>query len=264
MEPEANTEIAAPAELVQKTEELIYQVGQYGEVIVGSVLLFVIGVIAIYLAHKFAAKYIFPHFGKGRLVKVAGVALYALIIVTVSLLVLNGLGIDATRVGQIALVIVFISAVLIFFLLPFLPKLPYQIGHLVEFKGELGTVSAISPLFTTLQRADGTLIFFPNTSIMSAPVKNYSHISSRLIEINLSVRHGSDLAHVKQTLVDLMSRDKSVLKEQSPPTVFVTKADGVRIDLLAVCWVRNEDWVRTKSDLWEMILQTLNHDNDLA
>jgi small conductance mechanosensitive channel len=142
--------------------------------------------------------------------------------------------------------------------------LPFQIGHLLEVRGELGTVTAISPLFTTLEKFDGTMVFVPNTSIISTTIKNYSHISCRLIEINLSIQNDIHLERTKEVLIRLMTEDERVLEEPSAPAVFVMKANAVCIDLLAFCWVKNEDWFSTKSDLWEEIIITYNEDVRLA
>lgn len=102
--------------------------------------------LAIYLIHRIASKFLFPHFSKGRLIKVAGISLYALILLTTTLIVLISIGVDVTGIGQIALVSIFVIAVLTFFLLSFLPKLPFQTGHLLEVRGGLSTVITISPL----------------------------------------------------------------------------------------------------------------------
>ena len=258
MDTEARTDLS------QRAEEILRQINQYGDLILASLFIIVSGIVAIYLIHTAAVKFLLPHLSKGRLIKVTGVSVYALIMMATSLMVLHIVGVDVTVVSHIALVTIFVVAVLVFFLLPFLPKLPFQIGHLVEFRGELGTVSAISPLFTTLQKSDGTLVFVPHTSIVSMTIKNYSHISSRRIEINLRVRHDSDLDRTKQVLVKLMSEDERVLDEPSRPAVFVTNANAVCIDLLAVCWVNNEDWFSTQSDLWEKIVNILDEDIHLA
>jgi small conductance mechanosensitive channel len=99
---------------------------------------------------------------------------------------------------------------------------------------------------------------------MSMIVKNYSHISSRRIEINLSVRHDSDLKRAKAVCVRLMSEDGRVLDEPSPPAVFVINVDTIGVKLLAVCWAKNEDWFSTQSDLWENIINVFEEDIHLA
>ena len=264
MEQENTVDTEAITDLSRKAEEIVGQVNQYGELIVSNFFVVMGGIIAIYLIHKIAAKFLFPHFHKGRLIKVIGVTVYALILAATALMVLNSVGVNVTAISHFALVTILVVAVLTFFLLPFLPKLPFQIGHLVEVKGELGTVTAISPLFTTLQKFDGTWVFVPNTSIMSMTIKNYSHVPSRRIEINVSVQNDIDLQRTKEAFVRLMVEDERVLEEPSGPAVFVVKANAVFIDLLAVCWVKNEDWFSTQCDLWEKIVNTSNEDIHLA
>ncbi|MFC1681142.1 mechanosensitive ion channel family protein [Pseudomonadota bacterium] len=264
MEQESTLDSEAPGGLAQRAAEILRELNQYGDVIIESLIMIMGGVVAIYLIHELASKFLLPHFHKGRLIILAGVTFYALILVATALMVLNLLGVDVTVIGQIAFVGVFVVVVFIFFLLPFLPKLPFQIGNLVEIRGELGEVTAISPLFTTLQKFDGTLVFVPNTSIVSATIRNYSHTSSRRIEINLGIRHDSDLERAKAVCVRLMSEDGRVLDVPSPPTVFVIGANEGVIELLAVCWVKNEDWFSTQSDLWEKIVSAFNEDIHLA
>lgn len=246
----------APADLIQETEEIVGLVSRYGDLIIESIILIIVGIVAIFLIHTAAEKFLFPHLHKGRLVKVIGITVYALILVVTALVVLESVGVDVAEIGHIAFVTIFVVAVLAFFLLPFLPKLPFKIGHLIEFNGELGTVTAISPLFTTLRKFDGTLVFVPNTSIFSMTIKNYSHLSSRRVEINLSVQNEKVLERTKEVLLRLMSEDERVLDDPSEPAVYVVSANADFIDLLAVCWAKNEDWFSTQCDLWEKIINT--------
>ena len=248
----------------RKAEEIVGQINLYGDTVIGSFFIVMVGIVAIYLIHRVASKLLFPHFPKGRLIKVLGVTVYAFILIGTALMVLNSIGVDVTVFRQLALLIVFVVAVFIFFLVPFLPKLPFQIGHLIEARGELGTVTAISPLFTTLKKFDGTMVFLPSTSIMSMNIKNHSHISGRLIEINLSIQNDNRLKRTKEALIRLMTEDERVLEEPSGPAVFVVEANAVYIELYAICWVKNKDWFSTKSDLWEEIVSPYNEEVRLA
>jgi len=264
MEKENTADSEYLSEMGRKAEEIVGQINQYGDTIIGSFFIIMVGIIAIYLVHMIASKLLFPHFHKGLLIKVIGVTIYALILIFTALMVFNSIGVDVTVFRQFALLIVFVVVVFIFFLVPFFPRLPFQVGHLIEARGELGTVTAISPLFTTLEKFDGALVFLPNTSIMSMNIRNHSHISCRLIEMNLSVQNDTRLERAKVVLLKLMSEDERVLQEPSEPTVYVMNANAESIELLANCWVKNEDWFSTKCDLWEEIIVTYNEDVRLA
>ena len=95
-------------------------------------------------------------------------------------------------------------------------------------------------------------------------IKNYSHESTRRIEINLSVQNAIDLGRTKAALVGLMTKDERVLEEPARPAVIVVNANADNVDLLAVCWVKNEDWLTTQSDLWEKIVNAIDEDVHLA
>jgi small conductance mechanosensitive channel len=264
MKQESTVDTEIISDLGRKAEELVGQVNQYVDLFIGSLFMVIGGILAIYLIHRIASKFLFPHFHKGRLIKVAGVTLYALILLATALIVLSSIGVDVAGIGQIALVTIFAIAVLSFFLLPFLPKLPFQIGHLLEVRGELGTVVAISPLYTTLKTFDGSLVFVPNTAIMTMTIKNYSHESSRRIEINLRVQNDTNLERTKEALIKFMTEEERVLKEPSRPAVFVMNANADYIDLLAVCWVKNNDWFAMQSDLLEKVVSAVDEDVHLA
>lgn len=261
MEKENTTNPESITGVVHRTEELVRQIDQYGGLIIESLVTIIGGIFVIYFLHRLAEKFLFPHFGKGRAIKVVSITVYSLILLATALVVLSIVGIDVTGVADIALVIIFIGAVLIFILLAALPKFPVELGHLIEVGGELGTVTEISPLYTRLRKFDGTLVFVPNTSLMTSMIRNYSHIAFRRIEINLTIEGDADFQRTKEFLLRLMSEDERVLDEPSPPSVFILKADSECIDLLAACWVKNEDWFDTKCDIWEKIIST--HENDV-
>ena len=264
MNEENAVDVQANISFVERTELMVNQVEQYGGVLLGSVLIIIIGVVAIYLVHRIASKHVFPHLGKGRILKVTGFTLYALIMIGVALVVLSAMGFEVEAVSHFAITAIFLGALFFYFLLPFLPKLPFHIGHLVEVENERGTVTALSPLFTVLEKYDGTLIFIPNMSIFSQVIKNYSRVSSRRIDIHLKVRNEYDLERTKKILLKMMSADERVLEEPQPPFLRVMEANALLIDLRASCWVRNDDYFNTKCDFWEKIVTIFKEDIHLA
>lgn len=53
-------------------------------------------------------------------------------LVVTALIALKRAGFDTAGFGQIAVLLVLFGAVLVYFLLPFLPKLPFIPGHMIE------------------------------------------------------------------------------------------------------------------------------------
>jgi small conductance mechanosensitive channel len=159
------------------------------------------------------------------------------------------MGFDVEIIGQIALITILIGAVAIFFLVPFLPRLPFMPGHMVEINGVMGIVDAISTFHTTIRKFDGTMVFLPNALVMASRISNFNDTPSRRIELNLSIRPESDLEYANQLIVKLMAEDERVLDEPAPPVAFVMDADASSIDMSAYCWVQNGDWLSARSDI---------------
>ncbi len=252
------------AAIVEGTVEIVDQVSAYGHLILGSLYLIIGGMVIIFLLHLFASKFIYPTLGNNRLVKVIFWTLYVLVLVITALLALKSIGFDVSVIGHVALVVVLIGAVIIFFMAPFLPRLPFMIGHLVEINGVLGTVDAISTFHTTVRKFDGTMVFLPNALVLASRILNYTDTPTRRIEMKLSVNTDSDLEETKALFLRLMNDDERVVDEPAPPAVFVMDANAAGVEMFAVCWVNNADWLTTRSDLWMKVVDAFIKDERVA
>jgi small conductance mechanosensitive channel len=178
-------------------------------------------------------------------------------------MILKKLGFDVRVIGKISILSVLVGAVCIFFLLPFLPRLPFKIGHMVEIGGIQGVVDSISTYHTTIRKFDGTIVFVPNTSVMSSKIMNYHDIPERRIEMHLEISINSDINTVKELLLKIMS-DNDLVLEEPAPSIFITDADVTGIKISAYCWVKNGDWLSTRSDLWVQVQNTFIQNNKIA
>ena len=252
------------ADLAEQTAEIVEQVGEYGSLIANSLYLIIAGMLVIFLLYKLASKYLYPHMKNRRLIKFVFGTLYVLVLVITSLLALKQTGFDVSAIGHLVLLGVLIGAVVTFFLVPFFPRLPFKLGHMVEVNGVLGFVDAISTFHTTIRKFDGIMVFIPNAVLMAATIMNFSDTPSRRIEMKLSVNTDSNLAESKALFIRLMSEDERVLDEPAPPAAFVTDANAAGVEILAFCWVKNEDWLGTRSDLWLKVVAAFIADNRVA
>lgn len=263
MEP-TSTPDDETSNLIEQTAEVVNEISGYGSLIVNSLYLIIGGMIIIFLLYKLASKYLYPHMQNTRLIKVVFGTLYVLVLVITALLVLKKVGVDVEWIGHVALVAVLIGAVVTFFLVPFLPRLPFKLGHIVEVNGVLGHVDAISTFHTSIRRFDGTIAFIPNALLMASKILNFSDMPFRRIEMKMSVNTDCDIAESKALFLRVMNEDERVLDEPAPPAVFVTVVTAAGTDLFAVCWVKNEDWFSTRSDLWMKVVDAFMADERVA
>jgi small conductance mechanosensitive channel len=239
-------------------------ISEYGSLIVNGLYLIIGGMVTIYLLQKLATKLIYKHIKNKRLIMVFFGTLYVLVLVITALLALDRSGVNVEGISQMALVGVLIGAVLFFFLEPFIPRLPFKLGQMIDINGVLGTVDAISSFHTTIRKFDGTIVFIPNPLVIASKIMNYDDTPTLRIEIKLSVNNDSDLEETKALFLRLMGNDERVLSEPSPPFVYVAEATASGVDMMAFCWVKNKDWLITRSDLWLQLVDTFQSDDRIA
>ncbi len=251
-------------EVIQETAEITEQVGEYGSIISGSLYLILGGMLVIYILHKLVSKLIYPHLTNPRLIQVAFGTLYVLILVVVMLIALRAVGFDVTLIGKASLLAVLAGGVIVFFLVPFFPRFPFKIGHMVECNGVLGIVDSISSFHTTIRKFDGTMVFIPNALVIASKILNYHDLPERRVEIKLSVNTDCDLRAAKELILKIMNEDERVLDKPAVPMAFIITAQASGVDIMAICWVANSDWFPVRSDLWLKIVDAFSEDARVA
>ena len=144
----------------------------------------------------------------------------------------------------------------VFFLVPFLPRLPFMLGHMVEVNGVVGIVDGISTYHTTIRKFDGTMVFIPNAIVMATKIMNYHDQPERRIDMEIFLRLDTDVDEAKQQIMTIITSDPKVL-DKPAPSFFVTKADANGINIVVYCWVKNADWFGVRSELWQKIIGDL-------
>ena len=264
MKPTTAVEAQPVASALEEASAIVEQVSNYSGLISDSLLVIIGGMAAVFLLYKLTSKFLFPYVKHRRLIRVVFGTIYVLILVVTMLMVVNKLGIDTSVIGKVAIIAVFIGAVAVFFLVPFLPRLPFMIGQIIEVSGAFGIVDNISTLHTTIRTFDGAMVFLPNPVVLASKITNFSDIPERRIGLNLTVNLDSDIEEVRALLLKIISADQRVLEEPAPPVVRATTASAAGIDLVAFCWTKNEDFLNTQSDLWIQIVDAFKKDKSIS
>jgi small conductance mechanosensitive channel len=264
METTSPVEEQPVAAAIQEAAEVVDQVSAYASLITNSLYLIIIGMIAIFLLHKLTSKFLYPYIKKPRLIRVVFGTLYVLILVVTMLMVLNKIGIDTTVISKVALMTVLAGAVIVFFLIPFLPRLPFLIGQMIEVNGVFGTVESISYAHTTIRTFDGAMVFVPNPVVLASKIINYHYLPERRIALNLIVNPDSDIEEVRTLLLKIMNGDERVVEVPAAPLVRVATASANGLELTALCWVKNDDFLNTQSDLWIRVVTAFNNDERIT
>jgi len=261
-----NTEVAdqSVSEAIQDSVELLDQVSDYGYVIMDSLYLIIGGMLTIFAIHFLISRLVYPHLKNLRILKVLIGTLYVLILVVAVLVVLKQLGFDVSVISRISILTVLIAAVGLFFLLPFLPRLPFKVGHLVKLSGELGVVDSITTYHTMLRSLDGNIIFIPNALLMAGKIINYHDTPERRITLDVEAGFDCDLDLLKAQMATIMQSDERVLDAPTKPMVVVTRVDASGAKVCGFCWVENKHWFAACSDMWIALLDAIQADDKLS
>ncbi len=130
---------------------------------------------------------------------------------------------------------------------------PIKNGDLIELDGIAGLVKKISTRSTTIETFDGRNILVPNADLLTEKVINWTHGSPFVrASMEISVKHGSEAIHVRETLLLVAKRHPKVLKEP-PPFVLFKAFSSQSLDF--VLWIAVRDPLER-----DMVLSDLNFD----
>lgn len=246
----------SPMEYISsESGQLAEHLGEYSYLVGDILWVIALGALAVYVLHRLASGFLYSLVSNSRAVRVGFGTLYVLVLVAAILSALRKMGLNIDTLGSLAVLVVLVGAVVVYFLIPFLPKLPFIVGHTVEANGVMGTVDQVSSFHTTIRKFDGTLVFLPNALVMASKILNYSYTPSRRIEMQLNILPACDLEAVREKVLALINADERVLEEPSPPAIFVMAAGADSVQMTVFCWVNNEDFLGARSDLWLTLMR---------
>ena len=125
--------------------------------------------------------------------------------------------------------------------------------------GEVGIVQDIGLRSTKLRTYDNELLSLPNSQLSNARVKNFTKpdVSIR-VTVNFGVAYGSDVARVKELVVDAISNLDDISREPGPQVLFLNMSD-FSLDMSARVWVDDYDkQFARKLEMTELVYNTLN------
>jgi len=131
---------------------------------------------------------------------------------------------------------------------------PINVGDVVEFGGQSGTMKSIGFRSSIITTWDGADVIIPNGNLLSGQMINWTMgNNNRRVEIVKGIAYGTNLEKTKKLLLDLLATDKRILVNP-PPLVLVKDFNSSSIDIRVLFWIENYvAWTQIKSDMIEAI-----------
>jgi len=129
---------------------------------------------------------------------------------------------------------------------------PFVTGDIIEFDGTVGTVRAISILYTKLDTFDGKTAFIPNGKVSDAKLINYTESPLRRIDLTFSISYGEDFKRAQAVICEVINNEQ--LAQSIPaPIVRMGRHGESSTDIDALVWVKNSDYISARYNLLENV-----------
>ena len=163
---------AMEAEL-QKLKEVSEMVTLYGPGIVRALIILVVGLVLAKLFLKYSRLILRRLNLKEATLSVVVNVLFIVIITFFVAMAAQFLGLKAMVIGRVlvAISLVLIGIVVIF--RPFIPTLPFKVGHTVKTGNLLGKVEGTTLMNTRIRTFDGKTVFVPHSKVLNDYLINY-------------------------------------------------------------------------------------------
>ncbi|SEK26497.1 small conductance mechanosensitive channel [Ruminococcus sp. YRD2003] len=134
---------------------------------------------------------------------------------------------------------------------------PFVTGDIIEIDGTVGTVRAISILYTKLDTFDGKTAFIPNGKVSDAKLINYTESPLRRIDLKISVSYADDFKKAQSLICEVINNEPQI--QSIPCPVVRMGAHGESsIDIDVLVWVKNSDYISTRYDLLENVKEAFD------
>jgi small conductance mechanosensitive channel len=117
---------------------------------------------------------------------------------------------------------------------------PFRVGDIVETNDIMGTVEDIRLRTVVIHNFYGQMIILPSRSILQNPIKNYTFLGKRRIELAVGISYGEDLERVKTITLDAVNKVKSLLPDRAVE-LFYTGFGDSSINFIARFWIEFND-----------------------
>jgi MscS family membrane protein len=124
--------------------------------------------------------------------------------------------------------------------------------------GETGVVLDVGLRSTKMRTYENEVIYFPNSALGNARVKNFTKPAAPIrVTVYFGVAYGSNVARVKQIVLDAISRLEDIMEEPAPQVLFLKMSD-FSLDMSARVWVDDYDeQFGKKLEMTELVYDTL-------
>ena len=129
---------------------------------------------------------------------------------------------------------------------------PFKVGETIDAEGIMGTVSEIGLFTTQMVTADGIFISVPNGQIWNRPIKNFTRMSTRRVDLPVGIGYHDDIEKGMAVMTQLIAADSRIQKKPAPQVMVTQLADSAVI-LHMRFWAKRDDYWNVLFDMTKTV-----------
>jgi small conductance mechanosensitive channel len=134
---------------------------------------------------------------------------------------------------------------------------PYKLNDYVDIGGTAGTVKDINLFITELATPDNVQIIVPNGQAWGSIISNYSHHSTRRVDLVFGISYDDDAGKAMEIIRGLAAAESRV-KADPEPWLRVTNLGDSSVDITARLWVEAADYWDVKFALTQAVKEAFD------
>ena len=134
---------------------------------------------------------------------------------------------------------------------------PFKVGDVIEAAGVTGEVTDINLFSTVITPIDKSMVIIPNSSIIGGNITNFSNRDRRRVDHIFGIGYDDDLKLAKETLLDIVNKDRRILQDPAPFVAVSELADS-SVNFVVRAWTSTEEYWDVYFDLLEQVKLTFD------
>jgi small conductance mechanosensitive channel len=134
---------------------------------------------------------------------------------------------------------------------------PFKIGDYIEGAGLGGTIKYTGLFTTEMATGDNIFIVVPNSQLWGSPIRNFSHLPKRRVDLTISIGYGDNIDKA-MTLIKRIAAEDERVHADPEPFVEVANLGDHAVELVVRVWTDTANHWPVKFAMTKAIKQTFD------
>ncbi|MBA2663505.1 MAG: mechanosensitive ion channel [Bradymonadaceae bacterium] len=134
---------------------------------------------------------------------------------------------------------------------------PFDIGHVVDVGGTVGTVKDLTLVTTVLHTPDNRVIMMPNSKVWGNNITNVSLMTTRRVDLVVGIAYDADIDEATAIFLDIAGQNDKVLTDPAP-AVTLNELGESSVDFNVRVWADASEYWAVRNEMLRQVKYRLD------